>query len=73
MYCPLPSEFIQGKKIRAQAGIEPTTLGVLAHDSNHWATEALVVERSQLEYIGNFFIFFISSAAISDHSNYNKP
>ncbi len=27
MYCPMPSEFVQRKKIRAQAGIEPTTLG----------------------------------------------
>ncbi len=31
MYCPMPSKLIQ--KIRAQAGIEPTTLGVLAHYS----------------------------------------
>ncbi len=35
MCCQMPSEFIQRKKIRAQAGIEPTTLGVLAHYSNH--------------------------------------
>ncbi len=31
------------------------------------ATEALVVQRSQFDYIGNFWIF---SAVISDHSNY---
>ncbi len=55
------------EKIRAQAGIEPTTLGVLAHYSNHRATEALVVERLQFDYNRQFLIF---SAVINDHSNY---
>ncbi len=52
------------EKIRAQAGVEPTTLGVLAHYSNHWATEALVVELLQFDYIGNFWIFQLSSVTI---------
>ncbi len=49
MYCPMPSEFHAEESIRAQAGIEPTTLGVLVHYSNQWATEALVIERSHLD------------------------
>ncbi len=55
------------EKIRAPAGIEPTTLWVLAHYSNHRATEALVVEQSLFDYKGNFWIF---TAVICDHSNY---
>ncbi len=57
--------FTQRKKIQDQAGIEPTTLGVLAHYSNHWATEALVVEKSLFDYIGIFSFFHPSSVTIA--------
>ncbi len=62
MYCPMPSEL---ENIRAQAGIEPTTLGVLAHYSNHWATEALVVEWSLFDCISNFLFIYLFLCAVS--------
>ncbi len=48
MYYLMPSDDFIVKKSGTQAGIEPTTFGVLTHCSNHWATEALVTFWSEV-------------------------